>query len=61
MRYEPIIKWTDTATEESDPATAAPVTFQRCDYQMRHAETMLLPVLDFKIGSVEAGEIWTNY
>ena len=37
------------------PATAA-ATFHRRNYQIRNAEMMLLPVLDFKIGPVE-GEI----
>ena len=41
------------------PATAA-ATFQRRDNQIQHAEMMLLPVLDFKIGPVE-GEIWNNH
>ena len=67
VRYETIIQWTDTATEESSffdrrctaPATAA-ATFRWRDNQIQHAEMMLLPVLDFKIGSVE-GEIWNNH
>ena len=58
VRYETTIKWTvKTITEESSffdrrrtaPATAA-TAFQRRYYQMQHAEMMLLPVLDFKIG-----------
>ena len=68
VRYETIIKWTDnTTTEESSffdrrrtaPATAA-ATFHLRNHQMQHAEMMLLPVLDFKIGPVE-GEIWNDH